>query len=665
MTNLFRHKKLQKNLFSKKNSKNTCKQVIFLLFFTLFMRPLNASVPSIDNMSLKEKIGQLFIVCFRGDTANETSRDLLLQGHISGFIFYKWSNQLQSFDQVSNLCRQLQLQAQDARCPPLFISIDQEGGRVTRLKKGFYQFPSNRALANIGILEFAYLSAKARAEELLSAGINMNLAPVIDVNSNPKNPIIGDRSFGSNPNNVTAYAKEALKGYADANIIAVVKHFPGHGDVTVDSHLALPVVDKDFSTLQTNEFVPFFELRHDTQALMTAHVLFPQIDPIAPASKSKIFLEDILRKSWNFNGLVISDSMVMKGAIAANQSVEEACLEALNAGTDIILLGGKQLSGQANTELTQSEVLSILSFLENAVKEKKIDEHTIDKKVERILNAKRQYSIGASQTAISNQTHFRNQILEREIALLHSINSLDMSQCDQIAKKVWHNETGSRKDLLMFWNANEDFISLGIGHFIWYPKVRTSSYVEDFPLFLSYLIENQIPIPQWLATQKHCPWDNRNEFLDENSSRLKEELQSFLENTMDIQGKYLLKKLPLAIHEILSQENDLKLKDQYLKIFEKLAATHNGVYAMIDYLNFKGSGLSDKERYNGKGWGLLQVVEILHHSQIEPTPENFSDAAKEVLIQRVNHSPQKEKEAQWLKGWLKRVSTYPINKKFD
>jgi hypothetical protein len=123
--------------------------------------------------------------------------------------------------------------------------------------------------------------------------------------------------------------------------------------------------------------------------------------------------------------------------------------------------------------------------------------------------------------------------------------------------------------------------------------------------------------------------------------------------------------LPQAIHDILSHQSDLNLKEQYLMIFEKLATTHNGVYAMIDYLNFKGSGLSSKERYNEKGWGLLQVVERMLLSQKEATPENFSHAAKEVLTLRVDNSPQKEKEAQWLKGWLDRVSTYSTNKKFD
>lgn len=212
----------------------------------------------------------------------------------------------------------------------------------------------------------------------------------------------------------------------------------------------------------------------------------------------------------------------------------------------------------------------------------------------------------------------------------------------QIGDQIWKNESGGSIEKLVFWNPHEPFPSLGLGHFIWLPKDTTAPFEESFPKLATFLKSEKIAIPTWM--EGSCPWETREEFLKPQNAPQIQELRTILEKTIPLQVRFLKLRL---------EETEKKLTTQRAKI-ERLKATNQGLYALLDYLNFKGSGLSEKERYNGKGWGLLQVLEEM--------PENgcvqeFADAAKIVLKRRVENAPS-QNEGRWLKGWLSRVESY-------
>ena len=220
----------------------------------------------------------------------------------------------------------------------------------------------------------------------------MNLSPVGDINSNPRNPIIGIRSFSDSPEIVTAFGKKALEGYRKAGIITSLKHFPGHGDVEVDSHQDLPVVNKSKEELNKVELWPFAELASLTETIMTAHILVPALDPDFCATLSKKTL-DFLRTELGFQGVIVADSIVMEGVLKKCGSVDEAAIGALNAGCDILLLGGKQLIDSANQELTVDEIRRIHNSLVEAVKTGRVAEERLQSAVDKVLQLKNKYAL--------------------------------------------------------------------------------------------------------------------------------------------------------------------------------------------------------------------------------------------------------------------------------
>lgn len=337
---------------------------------------------SIHAMTLEEKVGQVMMVHFYGEAANSESDRLIQDLHIGGIIYYKWANSLHSPAQVKQLSEQLQSLSKI----PLLIAVDQEGGRVNRLTSGFQTFPSNRTVTDENQ---AYCTAYLTGKQLFAVGINMNLAPVVDVDSNPQNPVIGDRSFSPDPKIVARFGLAALNGCCDANVIPVLKHFPGHGDTTIDSHRGLPIVGKTINELQEVELYPFRKLAPFAPVIMTAHLVVPAFDPDRCATLSKKVITELLRKDMGFSGVVITDSLVMQGVLdCCEGSVEEASLHALNAGCDILLLGGRQLSGENPHDLSAEEISRIHKSLVEAVKNGSLSEERLDEAVQRILNLK-------------------------------------------------------------------------------------------------------------------------------------------------------------------------------------------------------------------------------------------------------------------------------------
>ena len=372
-----------------------------------------------QTLSLEEKVGQLLMVQFHGEVANEDARTLIQDTKVGGIIYYDWANGLNSPQQVKTLSTSLQELTKSNPNPiPLLIAVDQEGGVVARLKKGFTKFPGNKALGETGDPQLARSAALAMGQELLAVGINMNLAPVVDVNSNPRNPVIGVRSFGENPEAVIAFGQNALNGYKEAQIIATLKHFPGHGDVSVDSHEDLPIIDKPIEKLQQVELLPFSKLADSTDAIMTAHILVPALDKDNCSTLSKKTL-DYLKNKIGFKGVIVSDSLVMEGVVKKCHTVDEAAIQALEAGCDILILGGKLLSGEkAGLELSVSNIQRIHGSIINAIKSGRISEVRINEAVEKILSLKTRYIVSKNnntplEEAINTVAH---QAIAKEIA---------------------------------------------------------------------------------------------------------------------------------------------------------------------------------------------------------------------------------------------------------
>ena len=271
--------------------------------------------------SLAEKVGQLMIVNLVGEEVNEEARYLILDLHVGGIIYTDWANGLHGPEQVRKLSEGLQ-----ALSPtPLLIAVDQEGGKVARLKNGFTKFSGN---SSIQTAQEALERGRIMGRELKSVGINLNFAPVVDILTDPQSPI-GTRSFGDDPERVFMFASVMLDGFHESGLLGTLKHFPGLGGVKVDSHLRLPVMDKVGQGM-----VPFFVLKGKADAIMTAHIRIPELDPDHCATLSP----KVLKLLEPYDGVIISDSLLMLGVIEEAGSVEEAAIQALNAGCDLLLI---------------------------------------------------------------------------------------------------------------------------------------------------------------------------------------------------------------------------------------------------------------------------------------------------------------------------------------
>ncbi len=390
----------------------------------------------VERMSLEEKVGQILMVHFNGEMVNDEAKILLQETKVGGIIYYNWSNGLHSPKQVRTLSSNLQKLAKENRFSiPLLIAVDQEGGVVARLKSGFTIFPGNRALGETGDPQLAKKAALATAKELQDVGINMNLAPVVDVNSNPKNPVIGIRSFGDRPETVTDFGEQFLEGSKQAGIIAVLKHFPGHGDVSVDSHKDLPVILKSKEELEKIELFPFARLASSVDAIMTAHILAPALDPENCSTLSEKTLK-YLRENIGFQGVIVSDSLVMGGVLKKCHSVDEAAIKAFQAGCDLLILGGKLMEGKHTVlELKPVDIKRIHSALVEAVKSGRISETKLNESISRILRLKDRYLNSQDRSLESTEDSIKIDTAEHR-ALAQKIASLALKTVEKKSRQI-------------------------------------------------------------------------------------------------------------------------------------------------------------------------------------------------------------------------------------
>ena len=231
----------------------------------------------------------------------------------------------------------------------------------------------------------------------------------------------------------------------------------------------------------------------------------------------------------------------------------------------------------------------------------------------------------------------------------------------RIGKRIWQNESNGTLAGLTAWNAGENFASLGICHFIWYPQDVRGPFEESFPTLLAFARERQVATPAWLNQSSACPWNSRAEFSSAQNSTQMRELRQFLSRTIDLQAQFMVARLQQSLAKMLDEAAPADRADVERQ-FARVASTPHGCYALVDYVNFKGEGVLHTERYRGEGWGLLQVLEQMHGSENGPgAAREFSNSAAAMLRRRVQNSPPERHEARWLPGWLNRVHSYSQN----
>jgi hypothetical protein len=235
----------------------------------------------------------------------------------------------------------------------------------------------------------------------------------------------------------------------------------------------------------------------------------------------------------------------------------------------------------------------------------------------------------------------------------HSIELSD-SQAQAVGRRLWQNESGRSIAGLTAWNSGEDFASLGIGHFIWYPPGKRGPFEESFPPLLVFLRASGVSVPSWLNETKACPWASRAEFLAATNTPRMKELRDLLARTVGLQARFAANRLEQALPKMLAAAPESK-RAMIEKNFARVAALPSGAYALVDYVNFKGEGTLITERYKGEGWGLLQVLETMGDG---PALQEFSRAADKVLTRRVQNAPPERGEQRWLSGWRNRVRSY-------
>ncbi len=367
---------------------NLIKTSLIILVSTanIFGQTKSPSIDSlIEKLSLEEKVGQLLLVGFRGFGINEEIEVAVRDYHVGSVIYFDYDVVTKSRRRNIRSPHQLKLLSEDLQALaniPLMISTDEEGGNVSRLKSR-YGFTSKPSPAELGEKYQWQVkrSAKKLAEELMGHGINVNFAPVADVNTNPYNPVIGSlgRSFSENPNEVEEYCRTFIAGQKEEGVTSVLKHFPGHGSSRGDSHEGLVDVS---DTWNKKELIPFQNLikSGDAEMIMTAHIYNRNLDATYPATLSKRTIQGLLRDQLGFEGVVISDDMNM-GAISKHYGIKEAIALSLNAGVDILLFGNNLVYDKNIAQKAHDIIM-------NLVEEGKVSISRINESVKRVLNLK-------------------------------------------------------------------------------------------------------------------------------------------------------------------------------------------------------------------------------------------------------------------------------------
>lgn len=333
-----------------------------------------------STQSIEKKVGQLLVVGVPGVGLDRQKLDLLGRIGVGGVCYF--ASNYESIPQLCELSNSIQkiTTSESFSQMPAWIAIDHEGGRVQRLKDPFTEFPSASLLGSLNSPKTCFEAGFVMAKELLAVGINTNFAPVVDVLSVEGSKAIGDRAFGKDAELVANLGSAMVRGLMKGGLLAVPKHFPGHGSVVADSHEELPVCLKTVEELEALDWIPFRKVfRSRVDAVMTAHILFPKIDPDRPATLSRRVLQDHLRKGMRFSKLIFSDDLEM-GALSKKYALKDAAFLAIEAGCDQILLCHEW-----------GQVEEVWSYLVNAFASGALPMKRLDESVVRIQEAKKQF----------------------------------------------------------------------------------------------------------------------------------------------------------------------------------------------------------------------------------------------------------------------------------
>jgi beta-N-acetylhexosaminidase len=370
--------------------------ILFCALLSIFLSPITVAQP----ITLKQKIGQLIIVGFPGTqlNANDAIVSAIKKQYIGGVVLYDFDHPTQTFNrniqspqQLRKLTEQLQhhtaisAQKNGNRFVPLLIAIDYEGGRVNRLKEA-YGFPKTISAADIagGSIESANVYAKQMAKTLKQAGINVNFAPVVDLNINPDNPIIGKigRSFGSDPQTVVLLASIFSKAYRDAGIACSYKHFPGHGSSMGDTHLGFVDVTQTWQEAELDVYKMLLAQANSCPMVMTSHVVNKQLDAFGyPASLSNAMTEKLLKQSMHFDGVVVTDDLQMR-AISQQYNLTDTVRLAMNSGADLLMFSNQLVA-------TPQDPKQIVDMIYNDAMAGKISQTRIEDAYQRVMTLKR------------------------------------------------------------------------------------------------------------------------------------------------------------------------------------------------------------------------------------------------------------------------------------
>jgi beta-N-acetylhexosaminidase len=349
-------------------------------------------------VSLRRQIGKLLIAGFEGTQVPVELRAIAREFGLGGVILF--SRNIEAPEQVAELCYEARRLVPDL---PLWVSIDQEGGRVARLKAPFTEWPPMATLGRSGDASLAERFARALASELKAVGVTLDYAPVLDIMTNAKNPVIGDRALASTAEDVARLGAVIIRALQEEGVAACGKHFPGHGDTGTDSHLELPLVEHPPDRLRRVEFVPFrAAVQAGVATIMTAHVLVPSLDEDKPATLSRRVVADLLRNELGYNGVILSDDLEMK-AIASNYAVPEAAVLATGAGCDGVLI----CSGDHQTQAATLETLI------HAVETEQLSYGRVEDALQRQQRAKERF-LGATMASRPPSWKSLRQLLGRE-----------------------------------------------------------------------------------------------------------------------------------------------------------------------------------------------------------------------------------------------------------
>ena len=334
---------------------------------------------NVSELTFQEKLGQMMLVGFNGTHINDRVKDLVLKYKVGGFILYR--KNFDSYADMLKLIKELK-ELNKANKVPLFIAIDQEGGRVNRMPKEILNLPPAYQIAKTGDIELAKEAGSITGEMLHESGINMDFAPVLDIKRFKNGHAIGDRAFSENKDIVTEFGIETMKKLQKQNIISVVKYFPGHGLTEKDSHFFLPIVEKSLDEIEKEDIVPFKKaIEQGADAIMVGHIVIRVISKTLPASLSRKFIGKYLRQRLKFNGLVITDDLKMR-AIRFIYGYKLAVRQAFTSGSDIVMF-------RFDRRDEKNAIEQVYSMARSGT----IKEHRVNRSVIRILKAKEKYGV--------------------------------------------------------------------------------------------------------------------------------------------------------------------------------------------------------------------------------------------------------------------------------